>query len=103
MAMPWRPPIHKPHGFGPGKAKTPRSDAMYHNQPWRRLVAAVLKRDAYWCRIRGPLCTGRANTADHIIAREDRGPDTIDNLRAVCPACHNRRHAEKGRAAHADC
>lgn len=37
-----------------------------------------------------------ANTVDHIVEVEKGGSDDPRNLKAVCPQCHNRRHAEKG-------
>lgn len=33
----------------------------------------------------------RAWTADHIIPKNDGGPDTIDNLRPMCRGCNTRR------------
>ena len=98
--MPYRPPIHKPFFPGLGRDKRPRSAAIYHTAAWRRLVRFVLERDGYYCRVRGPLCVGLADTADHIIPRTEGGPDTASNLRAACRPCHNTRHPEKGTAAH---
>jgi 5-methylcytosine-specific restriction endonuclease McrA len=98
--MPFRPPIHKLFFPGLGRPQPRRSAAIYHTVAWRRTVAAVLQRDGYRCQIAGPLCEGRAETCDHIVARNDGGPDTMSNLRAVCRPCHNTRHPEKGTAAH---
>jgi 5-methylcytosine-specific restriction endonuclease McrA len=58
----------------------------------------VLARDRYTCTLALPGCEHRAPIVDHVIARHDGGPDTMQNLRAVCWACHNRRHPERGGA-----
>ena len=57
----------------------------------------MLIRDGNVCQLQLPGCTLVANTADHVVEVERGGSDSPANLRAVCPACHNRRHAEKGR------
>lgn len=59
----------------------------FGGRPWRRLVAAVLKRDGHTC----AYCRGRATTADHIVPRSRGGPNTMDNLRAACRPCNLRR------------
>lgn len=68
------------------------SDSFYHTQRWRRLAAACLRRDPI-CRTPG--CTERASHADHVIPREEGGPDDLSNLRGLCASCHNRRSARK--------
>ena len=55
------------------------------------LRAGVLARANYRCEIADPqVCTGIATEADHIIARIDGGPSTLDNYRAACRACNAR-------------
>lgn len=70
--------------------------AYYHTAEWRELREQVLQRDGYRCRLRSDICTGRATRADHIVPRKQGGADALGNLRAVCAACDNRRHADKG-------
>jgi 5-methylcytosine-specific restriction endonuclease McrA len=90
MAMPMRPPVHR---VTPPEAPRARSHPVYHSGRWQALRAAVLARDGHVCQLRLPGCTSRATIADHITLR-GRGPDTesLNNLRAVCANCHNRRH-----------
>jgi 5-methylcytosine-specific restriction endonuclease McrA len=70
--------------------------ARYHGVAWRALRQFVLIRDREICQLRLPGCTKLANTVDHVIDVVTGGSDSPTNLRAVCPACHNRRHPEKG-------
>lgn len=56
---------------------------------WNKLRKAVLRRDKYLCqpcdkagRVR------QASEVDHIIALDNGGTDNLDNLQAICPACH---------------
>lgn len=59
-------------------------------RPWRRIRAQVLARDP-WCTIRGPRCTGKATTVDHIIPLSIR-PDLAhdpSNLRGACVPCNS--------------
>lgn len=51
---------------------------------------AVLARDGYRCR-----CCSRKHglTSHHIVPRELGGPNTVDNLLALCAHCHGRLHA----------
>ena len=55
---------------------------------WRRIRAAVLRRDKHRCTINAPGCTGRATHADHIVLRSMGGDDSLDNLRAACESCN---------------
>lgn len=55
---------------------------------WRNLRAKVLERDHGLCRIHGPLCTVVAEHVDHVVAKANGGPDTIDNLVAACGPCN---------------
>jgi 5-methylcytosine-specific restriction protein A len=61
---------------------------------WRRLRAEVLRGAQYRC----VPCRreGRFSVADevhHIVARADGGSDELDNLEAICLACHRKRTA----------
>jgi hypothetical protein len=58
--------------------------AYYKTASWKALRKSVLKRDRYVCQY----CDGRAATADHVIPRRKGGPDTLDNLVAVCHPCN---------------
>jgi 5-methylcytosine-specific restriction enzyme A len=59
---------------------------------WRAIRDRVL-RDSPLC-VR---CRIRPSTiAHHIVAKEDGGADTMDNLIAVCLSCHSKIHAEQG-------
>ena len=51
-------------------------DRGYATADWKRLRLQVLARDP-WCRLCGREV---AVVADHIIARRDGGPDTLENL-----------------------
>jgi 5-methylcytosine-specific restriction endonuclease McrA len=42
------------------------------------------------CQLRLPGCTGKATTADHIIAVSAGGGNEADNLRAACKPCNSR-------------
>src|SRR5215213_1838400 len=59
-------------------------DPFYDSQEWRRLRAAVLKRDHYQCQY----CGDEGNQADHIIPRKKRGGDALDNLVCSCSWCN---------------
>jgi 5-methylcytosine-specific restriction protein A len=63
-----------------------------YGQAWRKLRAQVLARDVV-C-VAGWVCGGRslATEADHIIAKEDGGQDSMENVRGLCSACHRFRH-----------
>jgi len=96
--MPYRPPVHEPiRADRPGIApRQSQAGSFYQTQEWKDLRTRVLARDRYTCKLALPGCGVRASIADHIIARRDGGSDTMMNLRAVCWACHNRRHPERG-------
>lgn len=61
---------------------------QYRGQ-WQRTRLDVLNRDGWQCQIRGPRCTGRANTVDHINPVATHG-HTLNPalLRAACVACN---------------
>lgn len=58
---------------------------------WRRIRAAVLRRDDYRCQAPAPTgvaCGRPATTAGHIVPRDQGGTDHPDNLRAECAPCN---------------
>ena len=56
---------------------------------WRRVRLLVLARDGWQCQIKGPRCTGTADTVDHIVPLADGGPMyDLGNLRAACARCN---------------
>lgn len=60
-------------------------------RPWRTLRLEILARDP-WCQIRGPKCTGKSTTVDHVIPLSQR-PDLAHdpaNLRGACGPCNYR-------------
>ena len=61
-----------------------------YGSKWRRVVRpAILARDGYLCRIKGPKCTTIATTVDHIVPwRKDGAWWEPSNLRASCAACN---------------
>jgi 5-methylcytosine-specific restriction endonuclease McrA len=91
--MPTRPPQHRPAGWRLTPKRPNPSHAIYHTAAWQRLRALVVERD------RG-ICAGCGEPygcrADHIIPREDGGPDHPSNLRLLCTKCDALRHREKG-------
>jgi hypothetical protein len=50
------------------------------------------------CAIRGPKCTGRATTVDHIVARAAGGDHSLANLRPACWHCNSHLGGKTGRA-----
>lgn len=57
----------------------------------------MLERDGHRCQIGyGDICVGTANQVDHIGDRDDH---RLENLRAACGPCHQRRSSQQGRAA----
>jgi 5-methylcytosine-specific restriction protein A len=66
-----------------------RHDPRFNDRSYRLLRLAILDRDGYLCRIRGPRCTTYATQVDHIVARADGGA-MLDpaNLRAACRRCN---------------
>lgn len=71
----------------------------YDGARWKRLRAAVLRRDAYQCR---RCCRfGRIRQAEivHHIKEAEAFPElayNAENLVSLCRECHNKAHPEKG-------
>lgn len=57
----------------------------------RRLVALCLATYGDVCHLAGPMCKGKATTADHLVTRSAGGPDTIANVRPACLPCNQAR------------
>ena len=72
-----------------GSNNTPRSSA-------HRARVVRIKRGNFACAIRGPRCTGRATTSDHIIALGLGGTDTDENSQPACQACNEWKAALEG-------
>lgn len=62
-------------------------DRQIQTRYWHALVAVVLERDEYTCWV----CSGRANTADHLLPRSFGGSNHLNNLAAICHECNNKR------------
>jgi 5-methylcytosine-specific restriction protein A len=82
---------HTEHGWTSRGQERTSTTAHKH---WR---LAVLNRDGWTCQIRSPRCTGRANTADHIIAVALGGKaDDINNGQAACTRCNQWKASREG-------
>ena len=60
-----------------------------YGHAWRKLRAQVLERDGYLCqacKAKGRITP--ATDVDHIVNKASGGTDDIDNLQALCRACH---------------
>lgn len=71
--------------------------SFYQSPKWRALAAAVRRRQGGACLI----CpSGYRLTAHHVVPRGSGGPDTLDNLVALCGHCHSQYEGDKraGRA-----
>lgn len=66
-----------------------------------RARVARIRADNLACQIRGPRCTGRATTSDHILALALGGTDTDDNTQPACQACNEWKAALEGAQARA--
>lgn len=86
------------------------SDPFLHTAAWKRARRAALERDHFKCRdcmdryLAGYGAKPRDATMVHHIIPRDQRPDLaldLDNLISLCDECHNKRHPEKGRQAHA--
>ena len=66
------------------------SDRRYSTAAWQRVRRAVLRRDRFECRIRGPRCTGYADTVHHRLPSSTH-PHLFfasENLEAACRRCN---------------
>jgi 5-methylcytosine-specific restriction enzyme A len=86
-------PDHTEHGW----ASSPRRSQLPPD--WRKIRGGVLDRAGYRCvaLLRdGTRCTAKATEVDH---RTPRGPDTPDNLQALCTWHHKRKTQRESAAA----
>jgi hypothetical protein len=74
---------------------------FYSSTEWATLRRRALERDRWRCVLCGANLHGFGRSrVDHIRPR-DKAPElalVLENLRSLCPACDNARHAEKGGA-----
>lgn len=73
--------------------------SMYKTERWKRLRSQVVKRDRWTCTSCGRSVKGKGESrVDHIIKVKDDPSKAwqVSNLRTLCSACDNARHAEKG-------
>jgi 5-methylcytosine-specific restriction endonuclease McrA len=72
---------------------------FYSTPEWKALRRRAVARDRFTCTKCGaPVHAKGASRVDHIVPVKAR-PDlalTLGNLRTLCVACDNKRHAEKG-------
>jgi 5-methylcytosine-specific restriction enzyme A len=83
-----------------GRAIPRNADGFYSSAAWLRTREQVLARAAGRC----ASCRRRAPVlhVDHVKERKDGGADLDPrNLRALCPACHNRKTAHARAERHA--
>lgn len=88
------------HGKRPWEHGRPNSAARGYGHRWRRLRELVLARDGKLCQVclAGNKLTP-AHGVDHIIPRARGGKDELENLRAICKDCHDRKSGREGREA----
>lgn len=63
---------------------------------WQRLRDVVMRRDCYLCQPcqrQGKLTL--AKEVDHILPKHKGGTDALDNLSAICKACHAEKTARE--------
>ena len=62
-------------------------------RPWSRLVNHIVRRDPD-CQLKYEgICTGRSETADHIVPYSKGGTNDPSNLRGSCHPCNRHRGA----------
>lgn len=74
----------------------------YHSKRHKDWRAKVLRRDKYLCQDCKAYGRRTEATTAHHIKERDQYPEMqyrLDNGVALCAACHNKRHPEKGSAA----
>lgn len=76
----------------------PTVEAPPYPEDWGTLAGLVRQRDDFECRNCGATGGPRGDTelhVDHQVPRSKGGPDHPENLRTLCRACHEARHARK--------
>ena len=74
-------------------------EEFYHNKKWKKLRAAILRRDKYQCQKCKRYGRIRPALTVHHIKHLDEYPELAydpKNLVSLCAACHNEEHPEKG-------
>ena len=77
-------PLHPRRPYGTRTSRQARG----YGAAWERLRREVLAQAGRVCQLAGPGCTHHATQVDHVVPRSQGGADTLDNLQAVCAACH---------------
>lgn len=83
------------------RRRDPKYLTFYRSKAWKVTSRAKLERVMYKCEARLPGCTHLAVEVHHV--QPIQTPEGWDkrleweNLEAVCTACHNGRHPEKGK------
>lgn len=68
--------------------------SIYKDPRWQKTRRIVLARDGYKCVLCGNDVSGwKQSRVDHVSYADPFDPN---NCRTLCPACDNRKHAEKG-------
>jgi 5-methylcytosine-specific restriction endonuclease McrA len=65
------------------------SATPYDRPVYLRLRPLILERDGGRCQIRGPGCTGAADSVDHIVPLALGGTHAPENLRSACLHCNS--------------
>lgn len=77
------------------KVRDPRRrkrSSYYRTKAWRELRAAAIERDGGRCVECGAVPKARHRLqVDHVIPRNEGGPDTLENLRTLCHECHSQK------------
>lgn len=76
----------------PNRVARPRAEtpARTRAEPIPAAVdAALRRRSAGQCEVRGPNCTGRAQHRHHRLRQSAGGPHTVENLIHACVECHD--------------
>lgn len=77
-----------------GKTTTERG----YGYAWQKLRTKILERDGYLCQVckqSGKLT--QATEIDHILNKASGGTDDLDNLQAICKACHKVKTQEESK------
>lgn len=84
---------HKNHGWERHQAGQTRHQRGYGTN-WGKIRIRILKRDHYLCQSCFRVgIVAPASIVDHITAKAHGGPDTDENLEAICRDCHAKKTA----------
>ena len=72
--------------------RSARGYKFYQTPTWKRLARTCKDRDHLTCTDCGVVADLPYLRAHHMVARNNGGADTLDNLRTVCVPCHARLH-----------